>query len=334
MRAMSKAIAITLVLLSTRPAGAQSPSEIAVAKSIFDEGERLLKSGKVEEACERFNASVAVLPVVAALLRLGDCSEHLGRTATAWGAFSQAASLARTQALVDHEREAIRRADALAPKLVRLVVTVPPDAAIRGLEVRRDGALVAPALYGIEVAIDPGPHDLEASAPGRTTWTSHLEFTADAQTHQVTIPVLTLAAPASGPGVLGDGPIDRMSDAGVATSRGRGQRRLALITGGVSLVAFGVGATYGLKARSSWRAVTSACRDLDSHYECDAAGRQASADAHSAARISDVMFAVGGVALVAGVVLYLTAPDGAPKAATVRVAPTSGGARVTFGGSF
>ena len=67
--------------------------------------------------------------------------------------------------------------DALAPKLVHLTITLAPGARVPGLEIKRDGQLVSNAELGIDVPIDPGPHTVEASAPG-LIWTRTADLSA------------------------------------------------------------------------------------------------------------------------------------------------------------
>ena len=56
---------------------------------------------------------------------------------------------------------------------------------------------------------------------------------------------------------------------------------------------------------------------------CDQVGFQARSDSKDAATLSTVAFAVGGVALAAGAVLFFTAPKG-PQKAGLQVVPGLG----------
>jgi hypothetical protein len=117
-----------------------------------------------------------------------------------------------------------------------------------------------------------------------------------------------------------------------APDRGRTQRRIAYAVAGAGLVSFAVSATYGFMAQSSWNSVTSDCTDQGTHLECDPAGRRASADARSAAQVSNITFAVGSTALIASAIVYLTAPAATPT--SVGVGTTRGGATLTYTRSF
>ena len=91
-------LASTLALLlsvgaTARAADGPPPNPAAVA--LFEEGRTLMKAGKYDEACPKFEQSVAMMRSVGALLNLADCYDKEGKTASAWAGFRAAASAAR-----------------------------------------------------------------------------------------------------------------------------------------------------------------------------------------------------------------------------------------------
>jgi len=117
-------------LAAGREARAQTPSNQTpsntnvAAEALFEEGRSLVAAGKVAEACPKFADSERLGPSVATLLNLANCWERVGRTATAWATYREAASAANAAGRKDYLATAQRRADGLAPKLARLIVTV------------------------------------------------------------------------------------------------------------------------------------------------------------------------------------------------------------------
>ena len=102
---------------------------------------------------------------------------------------------------------------------------------------------------------------------------------------------------------------------------GSGQRTIAYVLGGAGLAGIAAGSVFGLVAISK-----NGSSNADGHCDatgCDPAGKQLRQDALSAATASTVAFGVGLAALAAGVVVYLTAPDG------VHVGPAVG---ASYGG--
>jgi len=113
--------------------GTAQPASVQ-AQSLFDDGRRLLKAGKIAEACSSFEASQKLDPAVTTLLNLADCREQNQQLATAWGVFVDANRLARTTGNAKLATVATSHARKLEPRLSRLTIAVAPDRQIAGLE--------------------------------------------------------------------------------------------------------------------------------------------------------------------------------------------------------
>jgi hypothetical protein len=134
------------------------------------------------EACPLFEASYKADPQIGVLLYLADCHEHVGKTASAWAEFNDAADLAKRRG-DNREGIARSRADTLAPKLVKLHLVAPPQM-IDGLVVKRDGVDVT-ILVGADMPVDPGDHQIAASAPGYVTWQHKVTVTTGVEKLQL-----------------------------------------------------------------------------------------------------------------------------------------------------
>src|SRR6185503_18935180 len=146
----------------------------AAAETLFVDARKLLAAGKYQEACKALAESQRLDPGVGTLLNLGRCYEKLGRTASAWSTYREAAAAARAANQNAREKNARLAADALEPKLPKLTIVVTGTETNPRLEVRRDGAVVPSSMWGMAVAIDPGDHLFEASAPGYKPWRSRV----------------------------------------------------------------------------------------------------------------------------------------------------------------
>lgn len=310
---------------------AGSAADKAAAEALFDQGKKLLAEGKFGEACPKFAESNRLDAGIGTMLYLAECYEKNGQTASAWAQFREAASAA-AQKNDPRERVARDRASRLEPKLSKMTIAV-SAAETSGLEVRRDGELLGRALWGAEFPVDPGSHVIAASAPGKKPWQTTVRVAAEARGPiAVSVPALEdaplAAAPAPSPRSSSAGahaeaaPIVASAvagaDAGTNGSRGSGQRVAGLVVGGVGIVGLGLGAFFGLQAKSHLddSNADGHCHDGN---KCDAIGVQARSDAQSAATISTIAFAAGAVAVAGGLVLYLTAPKGASH---VAIAPS------------
>src|SRR5947207_13365705 len=148
---MLRNLLVVVVLASV--ASAQPSAETkAAADAVFDEGKKLVAAGDFEHGCQKFEASLRLFDQLGTRLNLGDCYEKAGRTASAWAEFRETASVAEKRG--DNRASYARsRADALAPKLTRLSVTV--KTRVPGLIVRRDGNPISPELFDTAVPVDP-----------------------------------------------------------------------------------------------------------------------------------------------------------------------------------
>jgi hypothetical protein len=279
-----------------------SPADKAAAQSLFDEGRKLMSAGKFAEACPKLAESQKLDPGVGTQFNLADCYEKVGQTASAWAGFLEAASAAKSMGQADREKVARERAAALASRLSKLTITSTEGASISGLEIKRDGTAIGRALWGTAIAVDPGSHVIEVTAPGKKPWQTTAKVEGDKASIVVTIPPLE-DAPAAAPPPVGE---TMTAD---ASSAGASRRTLGIVVAGVGVVGLGVGTAFALKAKSSNDDSLTHCDPIDKN-SCDQQGVDQRTNARSAGNIATVSVGLGIAALVAGGVLYFTAPTG------------------------
>src|SRR3954467_9213570 len=86
-------------------------SQKATAEALFEEGRKLMAEGKAADACPKFADSEQLDASSSTLLNLASCYEKLGRTASAWATYREAASLASANGRAEHLTIAQKRAD-------------------------------------------------------------------------------------------------------------------------------------------------------------------------------------------------------------------------------
>lgn len=166
--ALSRWGALTALMLISPAALAQSGADQAAADALYNEGRALLKAGQRAAGCAKFEASLALSPATSTMLNIARCHEQDGKIATALGDYTRALYLNRDTPGVERRTalEQIARAgiSALTPRVpkLRVVLTAPPP----GLEVWSDGKAIPPAALGEALPVDPGQHEVRASAPG------------------------------------------------------------------------------------------------------------------------------------------------------------------------
>jgi hypothetical protein len=312
-RAASFVAALLTLSLAPLPALAQSSAaEKAAAEALFDQGKKLMAEGKHAEACPKFAESQRLDAGIGTMLYLSDCYEKIGRTASAWASFREAESAARASGQAERARIARDRAAALESKLSRLTINVSPKAGdLPGLSVKRDGAPLSNALWNSPLPVDPGPHAIEATAPGYRAFALTIEVRPGGGSLTAEVPALEKeAAPTPA------GPVTTSTVEG--GSRWPVQKTFALIAGGVGVAGLAAGSIFGLQARSSWKDYEATqAADCNSEGRCVDPAYKNAKNAKREANVATLGFGVGVLGLAGGVVLWLTAPKApAPSAAT------------------
>lgn len=316
--------------------GDASVDEVA-AEQLFVEARALMEQQQFEAACPKLQASFDLDPASGTQINLARCYEQIGKLASAWRHYREASDRAVRDGNTTRAQVARKLAADLEPRLPRLIITVRPPAGTPGPIVRRDGMPVSPALFGTAVYVDPGPHEVTATASGRAPFAVTVTA-AEGTTSTVEVPELALAearpagettvpatssspdssepkdeppanharAPAD-PATPSTGASGRVDAVRAGPRAGSGRRVAGLVTGSAGLVALGVGLGIGATASSAWNdAFDSGQCDRDT-LQCTVAGQRQVDAARTRARVSSVVSGVGVAAAVTGAVLYFTA---------------------------
>jgi predicted outer membrane protein len=286
-------LAVSL-LLAPVAAGAAGPADQAAAVELFKEARKLMESGDYEHACPKFTEAQRLLPTPGTMLSIGLCYEKAGKLASAYGAYKEAEVFARKAGADGHEAEAQQRAAALALKVAKLAIIVPPAAKVQGFELRRDGSVIGEAQWGSPMPADTGWHQIEATAPGKKAWATFVRIETDGSSASVNVPVLPADVPVNAPPTWG------------------AQRITGVALAGVGLVGIVVGSVFGVKTRNKNSDSLLHCLPNDV-TSCDASGVALREDAYAASRLSTGTFIAGGALLVAGAVTFFSAPSASSK---------------------
>jgi hypothetical protein len=123
------------------------------------------------------------------------------------------------------------------------------------------------------------------------------------------------SAPSAATAPAPEAPAAAPSSSGLGT-----QRILAIAAGVVGAGGVVAGAVFGVKALSDHSDSQKQCQGT----ACSSTGLQDVSDGKNAGNLSTLSFAIGGVALAGGVVLWLTAPSSAPTTGSLGVSPLVG----------
>ncbi|HEX3775330.1 MAG TPA: hypothetical protein VHV51_12750 [Polyangiaceae bacterium] len=289
-----------LALASSPVAKAQgTASDKASAEALFDDGASLMKAGNYSEACSKFEASQALEATLGTELRLADCYEQLGRTASAWALFKESEGLAHRQNESDREEVARVRVAALARKLSYLVIDTTGDPP-PGLVIERNGQRVPLASLGLPIPVDPGMQAVSARAPSRELWSTNIDVPNAPGTVNLSVPELAVIAPRR------EIFAPRRRE---VSSSGSTQRALGI---GASAVGFagilaGAGLGFYAKHENDLSRGDQYC-PTDGHNGCTEAGLNLRQRSQAFANASTVTLLASGAVLAGGVILWSTAP--------------------------
>lgn len=318
-----RVVALALVFIwSVAPRVARAQGSRAAAIVLFDEAERLLEAGHVDEACKKFGESHRLDPQLGALLHYADCEERTGKLATAYAAFRDAAELASSRS--DSRAPLARsRAETLEPRLIRIVFEL-AQATVPDMRVALDGTILAEAALGTALPLDPGEHRIRVTATGYNPWSTTLDLRTEGHTERVVVPALL---PLSSPAAPGE-----------ATST----RVWSYAAFGLGAVALGAGVGFTFTALSKANEHDALCPEgVDCAPGTNQQLRQLETEIDANRNLGIAAF-IGGAALATlGVIIWPDADSATQVSQSLAItsldfAPRShdAGARLVIGGTF
>lgn len=319
-------VTLTLAIVAGTARAADSSTKAAGAEALYGEARALMKQGDFEHACPKFKQSYDLDPGGGTLLNLAECYEKQGKFASAWSTFKEALVVAQRDGRTERVDYAKKHLAVVEPKLSKITIVVPKDVDEPGLTVTLDGAPLGAAAWGVGMPVDPGTHEVTATAPNKAPFEQRIEIESGSSTFR--IPKLADAAPAE---VRRPRPVDTDTEKKAVTDEaptGNAKRTTGFVIGGAGIVALGVGSYFGLRAFSKWSEREDNCVD-----GCTDAGKRAGDSAQSAATIANIGIGLGVVAIGVGTYLVLSAKPSSESHAShnrprqgraLRVVPTFG----------
>jgi len=345
------AIATCSILLAAGRVHAQSSDNTALAEQLFNQGRELAKRNDWAAACPKFEASFRYDPTLGTRLNLATCNEKLHKLASAWAHYRGAAEVAGKMGDTQRRDYALQHAAALEPRLPRLTIA-PPAHVPDNLSVTRDNVALDVAVLGTPLYVDPGVHEIRATAPGGQPFTISITL-RESESQTVTIPELARKLPptpelprparplppraeppraepqpprAEPPRIEPPGavpprteqpappePPERAVHPLTEAPASRTRKRVGIGIAAAGGVAIGAGLVFGVKARSTNSEVRTLC---GADLACDAPdfdrGHHLVEDARSQALTATVLVAAGTAAVVTGAIVWLTAPAERP----------------------
>jgi hypothetical protein len=315
---------LTLSALASTPlpafAAEPTPSEISVARRLFDEGKAAEDAGRWREAAEKFRRAAAIKDTAGLRFHLARCEEEQGALVEALVEYDRASELiergakaADVEKLLPEAREKVRA------KLAHVTLKLPEGVA--NVSVELDGKALSPSVMGVPLPLNPGSHRLRAMAPGRKSFVADFAL----QTGEAKQVLLEMPRDATvpEPGVVPAPPVAAERRAPEADS-GISTRGLVLVgEGSLFVAALTTGIVFSIKRSAATDRYEAANRivlqQIDDPVEQDSACRmslpgcaeltQAQDDRAQAGTLATVGFAVAGASAAAFALTYWLWPQ-------------------------
>lgn len=320
------ALALGVAASAASPAIADSRAEAVV---LFDQGIKDMKAGRLDKACAELQSSLDLVKDSGTKGALARCHGLAGRVASAWLLWRELADTAPTAAL---RTDAAAQATKLEPRLPKYKIKL--RGSTPNLVVQINDRKIA-ANVPVAVPIDPGA--ISVSASGRDgdrvteTWTH--DYTAvEGETLAIEVPALAPRPTAVAKPVKKKPKVDTE----LADRRHR-RHVIALVIGGVGLVAGGGGLFFGYDARSKFADARKACDGMIKQCPSDdqlARSQQLVKDARASATRSTILFGAAGAVMVTAAIVWISAPSLEAKRIAVAPAVGDGTIGLVLGGAF
>jgi hypothetical protein len=304
--------ACLLLLAAVAPVyAAPSAAERDTARSLMDEGDRMLARGKLGEAMERYRAAHAIMHVPTTGLELARVQARLGLLVEARATAMEVVNLPRSDADEPQVFQQARDAAVvlvrdLEPRVPSLRTKVTPDD--RAYRVSVDGVMLPDEARDVPFRTNPGAHAVRVEAQGfeaaqrNVVLVEGQAFTLALQLSPLPAADLTVrdsaqpVAPASA--LYSDDVLDA-----------RGAARLRGMIGlGIGVAGLVAGSVTGLISMVQTKQELQNCQD----YHCDVSRGDALRTANTFANIANVSFGVAVLGVSYGAFELLTLP--APRA--------------------
>jgi hypothetical protein len=192
------AAALTAMQLARPARAAPTDDEIQAARDLFSEAVQDEDADRWDEALDKLTRVSKVKLTAGVTYHLALCHEHLGQLATALATYRDAQDEATAADAQDVLRLVGPQLESLTPRVPHLTLQLEPG--LRNPTVMLDGEALPASRLDVALAVDPGLHHIEASAPGRAGSNETVEIhEGDATVFRVSLPVLAIRQDAVAP---------------------------------------------------------------------------------------------------------------------------------------
>jgi len=302
-------LVVSLLIGTARPAFAVTDEERSAARAAAGQGADAYDAAKWQDAVDLFSRAEAIVHSPIHLLYLGRSQLKLGQWVKAYENFNR---IKREGAPADAPPAVKRAVEDSAKELTLLEPQLPQVAAkvknpSGDVQVMMDGAAIPPLLVGLMRPVDPGQHVFVAKSAGAASDSVTLDVqpssrhTVELELKPITAtPVTPVAAPP--PSTVTTPPSTHDS----GTSGGTNGLRIASYGAmGLGVAGLALGTVFIIQAGSTQSEADDLCPSAPCDPSKKSAIDQKDDDAASQKTLALVGYGVGGVALAAGITLFV-----------------------------
>lgn len=237
--------------ITVSTAMAAEKDELSNARAKFQQAVEMKHAGNFAHALQLFREVGQVRMTPQVRFHIATCEEKLGKLVAALGGYELA--LAEAESLgPEFQQEVEERASSLRSRIPKLIIERGSGA--KAAKVELDGIELGTKSLGVEVPIDPGPHTIQAKAPGYSPYLSTLEIN-EGELERVSLSLEKLThedKPA---------PVAAGSEQAPAAKPIRTTRIIAYVTGGFTIVAGAATFVFWSKRSSALDQMERLCDD-------------------------------------------------------------------------
>lgn len=174
---------------SVATAEAAEKDELSSARAKFQQAVEIEQAGNYAQALQLFREVGQVRMTPQVRFHIATCEEKLGKLITALGGYELALNEAESLG-PEFQKEVEERANTLRSRIPKLVIE--RGAGAKAAKIELDGIELGAKSVGVEVNIDPGPHSVQAKAPGYKPYSSTVEV-AEGEVERLAIKLDKLA---------------------------------------------------------------------------------------------------------------------------------------------
>jgi hypothetical protein len=315
------AIGLLGIVLGAGAAAADpTPAELTKARSQFQQALALETAGDWAGSLGLLQEVAAVKMTPQVRFNMALCEEHLGRLAMALGDYKLALVEAEGSKAQNVAEQVPGKIEALNARIPKIVIKRGTGADFATISL--DGVSLGPSSIGSEMPVDPGPHTIEARAPGFNMFMNSFNIAEkELKTIDVTLAKAAKIAKAD-PSDTGDRGATRL-EAGPAAKT----NYLPYVVGGSGVAVLVAGGVFYVLRNGAISELDPVCGPNRSSCPAEYSGTRDKAALYTT--LTNVCGIVGVLGIGAGVTLYFVTKPAAPSVALTTGPGGSVGAAMT-----